>query len=333
MSFHNFESKDTYKVSAIVSVYKAERFLKACLEDLVAQSIFSETEVIIIDAHSPENERDIAGEFVDKYSNIKYIRTKERETLYASWNRGIKMSQGTYITNANADDRHAPHAFERLSKELDANPQLALVYGDCRITNKVNALFHSAPVTGHFRWLPFDYINLLRRCEIGPQPMWRRKVHDEVGFFDENYVVAGDYDMWLKMAAIYPFRHIPEDLGLYLQHDNNLERQDNALTMQEYFRAQRMGLQYFMQSDFMPSIPFDEQKNTHKHRLLRYICNMENNTHIKNQNKLSFHIFAYILLSFKLRAEQNDLSELSRVITQIPSEIDVNYLKNLLSSV
>ncbi len=309
----------SYRVTAIVSVYNAERFLQACLEDLVAQSIFDETEVIIIDAHSPQNEKQIAEQFTQKYSNITYIRTPEREGLYASWNRAIKIAKGEYITNANADDRHAPHAFERLAAELDAHPNVALVYADSRITNTENALFHSAPVVGHMRWLAYDHINLLRRCEMGPQPMWRRSVHDSVGYFDESFTVTGDYDMWLRIAEHYPMRHIPEELGLYLRYDNNLETQNQAHTQSEYLRAQGRALQHFMSTDF--TVEMGEQLNMHRGRLERYLCNLENGNSIKNQNKLAYHVYAYILLTALQNKEQMKI---------LQGNINADYLKMLL---
>ncbi len=318
------------KVTAIVSVYNAEIFLKACLEDLVAQSIFDQTEVIIIDAHSPQNEKEIAEEFTQKHKNIKYIRTAERESLYASWNRAIKIAKGEYITNANADDRHATHAFERLAKELDVNPHIALTYANCRVTTEKNALFHSAPIIGVNRWLAYDRINLLRRCEMGPQPMWRRSVHDTVGFFDDSYTVTGDYDMWLRMAEHFEFRHIPEELGLYLTYDNNLETQNPEHTLKEHVRAQQRALQYFIQDEHAHTQNYAEQLKEHEHRLTRYISNLENGNSIRNRNKLAYHIFAYILLSVKLGAKQMDMLEFAQKISNMPSNIDADYLRNFL---
>ncbi len=329
MKFSVNKNKPSYKITAIVSVYKAERFLRACLEDLAAQTIFDQTEVIIIDAHSPENEQAIVHEFIKKYQNIKYIRTDEREGLYTSWNRALSIASGEYITNANADDRHAKNAFERLSQELDKHPDVAVVYANCRITHEENACFYSAPIADYFRWLAYDHINLLRRCEVGPQPMWRRSMHETLGLFDDTYTITGDYDMWLRASEHYPLRHIPEELGLYLRYDNNLETQNQAHTQQEYLKVQSAALKRFMADDFKPHIPLDIQLNTHKERLKRYLCNLENGNNIKNRHKLGYHIYAYILLQTKLYG-QTSLLDINKDISNFTASDIANYINSLL---
>ena len=77
-----------YLVSAIISTYKSESFIRGRLEDLESQTITDQLEIIVVDSNSPENEKAIVQEFQQKHSNIKYIRTKERETIYTAWNRG-----------------------------------------------------------------------------------------------------------------------------------------------------------------------------------------------------------------------------------------------------
>ena len=72
-------------VTAIVSTYASERFIRGAMDDLVAQTIFPRTEVIVIDSASPEAEAKIVGEYARRFpENIFYHRTPRRESLYAS---------------------------------------------------------------------------------------------------------------------------------------------------------------------------------------------------------------------------------------------------------
>lgn len=213
-----------YLVSAIVSAYNSERFIRGCIEDLEAQTIADRLEIVIVDSCSPQNERAIVDELQKKYSNIKYIRTEQRETVYAAWNRGIKASSGKYLTNANTDDRHRRDAFEIMVNELESKHAIALVYADVIMTEKENETFDRHTPCGYFEWLDWNRNMLLEKgCFMGPQPMWHRSVHDEYGYFDETMVTSGDYEFWLRISQTHNFYHINKPLGLYLKSPESIE--------------------------------------------------------------------------------------------------------------
>ncbi len=221
-------------VSAIVSTYNAERFIRACLEDLEAQTIADQLEIIVIDSNSPENERTVVEEFQRRYDNIVYIRTKEREGVYAAWNRGIKAARGRCITNANTDDRHRKEAFAFMVNALETHPDVVLVYGDVVATETENETYENCTPAGRFRWRDWDRKKLLEKeCFIGPQPMWRKSVHDEYGYFDESFVVSGDYEFWARISQTHDFLHLPHDLGLYLQAPESVEHANLPSRMAE----------------------------------------------------------------------------------------------------
>ena len=68
----------TYKVTAIVSVFRAERFMQGLLDDLERQTLARELEIVIIDAASDENERRIIEQYQKRNKNIQYVRTGTR---------------------------------------------------------------------------------------------------------------------------------------------------------------------------------------------------------------------------------------------------------------
>jgi GT2 family glycosyltransferase/Flp pilus assembly protein TadD len=204
-----------YTVSAIISTYESEKFIEGKLQDLLNQTIGDQLEIIIIDSHSPENEKTIVKKYAQKHKNIKYIRTAKRESIYKAWNRGIRAAQGKYITNANTDDRLRPDAFEILISELDGNPDMALVYGDFFITNYDNQDFYNHVRCGYSIKPEYTPDIMLSGCHMGPLPMWRKSVHDLIGYFDENLESAGDYEFWCRLATDYSMKHINRFLGLY----------------------------------------------------------------------------------------------------------------------
>ncbi|MBU0517737.1 glycosyltransferase, partial [bacterium] len=118
-----------YKVSAIVSTYNSADVFQGCIEDLLQQTLYKkgDLEIIIVDSASPQGEWSMVDAITADKQHILALRTKQRESLYAAWNRAIKLSSSPYLTNANADDRHRKDALEVLAAALDENPEAAIV--------------------------------------------------------------------------------------------------------------------------------------------------------------------------------------------------------------
>src|SRR5712671_2469422 len=92
------------EVSAIVSTYNSERFLRGRLDDLLRQTLYQrgELEIIVVNAGSAQGEDFIVRDYL---GCVTYIRSL-REPIYVSWNRGIAIAKGEYVCNANTDDRY-----------------------------------------------------------------------------------------------------------------------------------------------------------------------------------------------------------------------------------
>ena len=226
--------KSDFLVTAIVSVYNAERFIAGCLEDMERQTIAAQMEIIVVDTGSPQNEGDIVRDYQQRFSNIRYIRVEARETIYQAWNRAIAVAQGKYLTNANADDRHRPDAIEKLVSLLEQDSEIGVAYADSFITTLENDRWPSQSICGSFHWPKFDLRRLFQICYIGPQPVWRRDLHKVHGVFDERLRSAGDYEFWLRLAvAGIRFAHLPEVLGLYLASPSGMELSNKGLSHAE----------------------------------------------------------------------------------------------------
>ncbi|MCX8026451.1 MAG: glycosyltransferase [Thermodesulfovibrionales bacterium] len=256
-----------FLVSAIVSTYRSSRFIRGCLEDLITQTLYKEgnLEIVVVDSASDENEADIVKEFQERYPHIKYIRTEQRQTVYGAWNTGIQACGGKYITNANTDDRHHPQALKKMASILESSPHIALVYADVYVTNTPNETFESSAKKDRYTWFDWDRDKLLYHgCFIGPQPMWRRSLHEKWGYFDESLVVSGDAEFWLRISQEETFYHINEPLGLYLKHDESIEHSnknrrdfENLRIITLYREASHRG-KIIRKHSFQPIMEFDK---------------------------------------------------------------------------
>ncbi len=209
-------------VSVIVSAYESEAFMQECLEDLVGQTIADQVEVIIVDAASPQDEGRIVKAFQERYRNIHYLRTPARIGVYAAWNIAVKRARGRYITPFSTNDRLNPEAYETLARMLESRSDAALVYGDTYITDLPHQTFQRHHRVEVWQWPDYSYEYLLKHCSIGPHPMWRRMLHDTVGYFDESYIALGDQDFWIRVGATHKMLHIPVVTGLYWRSPEGL---------------------------------------------------------------------------------------------------------------
>jgi glycosyltransferase involved in cell wall biosynthesis len=208
-------------------VYKGEKYIQSFLENIVEQTIFDQCELIIINANSPESEEPIILAFQKKYPNIIYKRLEEDPGLYAVWNYAITHARGKYITNANVDDRVAPHCYRTYLDVLEKRPEVDLVYSDFYLTrtfpNYTFLQFPSAKLGGLFPVHEFSFARLKKQCFIGPQPMWRKSLHERVGLFNPSYQIAGDWEMWLRAASGgSEFVKIAQPLGIYYENPTGL---------------------------------------------------------------------------------------------------------------
>ena len=239
------EPSQEYLVSAIVSTYNSERFLRGCLDDLEQQTIADKLEIIVVNSGSQENEEAIVHEYQQKFNNIVYIKTEQREGIYTAWNRAVSVTRGTFLTNANTDDRHREDALEIMSETLQVNPDVGLVYGDQICTDTQNGTFANHHVTEMAKRPEYSRERLLFGCCVGSQPMWLKSLHNKLGNFDESLDSAGDWDFWLRISSKYKFKHIPDFLGLYYYNKEGIEHGRKIHSLYErYIVGKRYGNPY-----------------------------------------------------------------------------------------
>ena len=223
-------------ISAIVSTYASDRFLRGCLDDLLSQTIADQLEIIVVNSGSPENERTIVNEYLDSHDNIVSVHTPFRETVYQAWNRGVLMARGDFLTSANTDDRHRHDALEVMSNTLSNNPDAILTYAGYYVTEEENETFEESTKNHRKSYLRPEYdrrLMLQGECFPGPQPLWRKSAHQQFGLFSESLVSAGDLEFWLRISEKYDFLRIPEILGTYLTHPGSIEHRDESLSKAE----------------------------------------------------------------------------------------------------
>lgn len=115
------------KISIIVPVYQAEKYLQECLQSLLNQSI-DEYEIICIDDGSTDSSAEIIHKLQQNAPNLKYFY-QNNQGVSAARNRGIELANGKYIMFVDSDDTIKKNCLRYLYRKAEQKKCDVLVFG------------------------------------------------------------------------------------------------------------------------------------------------------------------------------------------------------------
>ena len=105
------------KISVIIPVYNVEKYLRACLDSVVNQTL-KEVEIICVDDGSTDGSPAILAEYAAKDPRVKVI-TQAKSNAGAARNAGIAAAGGEYLEFVDADDWVDGQMFERMVRRAE----------------------------------------------------------------------------------------------------------------------------------------------------------------------------------------------------------------------
>lgn len=115
------------KVSIVVPIYNAEKYLRQCLDSIVNQTL-KDIEIILIDDGSTDNSAEICKEYLED-TRVRYFY-KENEGLAAARQDGIERAQGEYIGFVDSDDWLELNMYEEMYEAAKSNDS-DIVFCNC----------------------------------------------------------------------------------------------------------------------------------------------------------------------------------------------------------
>lgn len=314
-----------YKISVIIPVYNANKYLNNCISSLLLQT-FKEFEILLINDGSTDNSFEICKAFSNNYKNIYYYNKKNGGAASAR-NLGIENAKGEYIAFVDADDTVQPDYLEKLYTSATEN-NADLVLCDYIKYTRNGKRPSSQPIRSG-RYDKRDIISELYPCLI---------MYDDLEFPPtiSNCVCLFKRSMLHEYSIRYPEVRLCEDsyfgsvclynantfvylkgeyLYNYLYHQTSVshttDKSKIASRWQSFIKLNDEYSEYFLGKDY----DFDIQI---KYNMLYFTLNQL--SYIRGQNvsfsalrkevynilhndkvKASFKIFKYPKVSFKLK--------------------------------
>lgn len=186
-------------ISVLASVYQGEEYLPGFFENLQAQTIFPETELVLVLNLPNAREKQLCRDFAAKHQKqVQVLQAPRLETLGASWNRAWRAARAPYLAPWNVDDRRAVDSLQRQAVALDGEPKAVLCYGDYLRVARYGE------EQGELRQTPAYSPGHFQRAFAQGGAFWllRAAVGEEAGYYDEQFRVAADMDYSLRLAAL-----------------------------------------------------------------------------------------------------------------------------------
>lgn len=118
------------KVSVIVPVYNAERYLRQCLDSIVNQTL-REIEIICVDDGSTDDSLEVLKEYQAVDGRISVLRQQNQYAGVAR-NAGMAVAQGDYLVFWDSDDYFDETALEKMHSKIEADQADICVCGGKR---------------------------------------------------------------------------------------------------------------------------------------------------------------------------------------------------------
>lgn len=222
-------------ITVLITTYNYGRFIGECIESVMSQDYPQDrVQIVVVDDGSTDD----TAERVKKYgSRIQYHR-KENGGQASAFNFGLTHCRGDIIAFLDADDFWMPKKLNRVIAEFKNHPEVGLVYHrliefHMKTGERKEAAF--LPISGYLPANPrvfFNYAANRTSCLA-----FRRKFLDQLVPIPERIKVQADGYIASLVAFIVPVLAIPECLGVYRIHGENLYYADsNAASMERTSR-------------------------------------------------------------------------------------------------
>lgn len=228
------------KISVIMSVYNCEKYLKQSVDSILNQS-YKDFEFIIINDGSTDRSREILESYKD--DRIRLFNNKNKG-LTKSLNEAIRYSNGKYIARMDADDISLPERFKKEINFLDSNRDIVMcgTWADFIDENGKLLREFKRPVTDKEIKREIIFHNPF----IHPSVMMRKTVFNEIGFYDESFRYAQDYELWTRIVTKFKTANIPEKLLEYRLLKEGITKSNNLKIRIDNFRIRWRALLRFI---------------------------------------------------------------------------------------
>lgn len=233
------------KVSVITGTYNPGHLIHKFIESVLKQTL-TDLELIIIDDYSTDGTREVLQEYTKKDSRIKLIFNEQNLGISATYNKGLDIATGEYVSLVDSDDFLDLDFYEKMYNfSINNNLDLCLGYSVTHFSGNVDYL--PAYIFGNVNdglWAQL----FKRKSLIDNNIRYKNVLFEDVQITNDVKLIPGAKVMKLPLeeATFYHYiRHNNNTSSKYITDKDNIEKpietlieiSDDILEMERRIRS------------------------------------------------------------------------------------------------
>ena len=201
------------EVSVIIPTYNRADLVFAAIASVIAQRAANFELIVVDDGSTDETWRGlertaaaVQAEHAERLS-MQIVRTKNHGVA-AARNTGVALASAPLVAFLDSDDLWGPDKLARQIEYMGAHPEYVISQTDewwLRNGGRVNPGLRHRKAAGDI------FIDSLRTCLVTPSTViMQTRVFREIGGFDEDFIAAEDYDLWLRILVRHEIGFLAE---------------------------------------------------------------------------------------------------------------------------
>jgi glycosyltransferase involved in cell wall biosynthesis len=225
----------TPAISVCVPTYNGEKYLRECLDSVLAQT-FDNFEVVAVDDDSSDGTVEILEAYAARDRRVRLFRNPQNLGLVNNWNHCMDLARGEWIKFVFQDDRIEPSCLQILLQR--SRPGVPLTV--CRRRFVYDENIPEEERIGHEQYLAEHclpallpeggFISSSRFCDTAIEKlpinfvgepsavMLHRSVPGRFGGFNPSFVQLCDFEYWTRIACHSGLIFVPEVLASFRLH-------------------------------------------------------------------------------------------------------------------
>ena len=229
------------KISVIIPVYNIEKYLRRCIDSVLAQT-YQDFELLLIDDGSKDSSGAICDEYAARDSRVKVFH-KENGGVSSARNAGLAIVSGDWIMHLDGDDWIAPDMLERLIRKGE-DTGAEIVMGDFLFAYSDRDILYSLPDWDNNKTASLNrYIISVWTCVWGG--IHKRSLYEEyqlkspqgVTYCEDFHLMARLCYHAKKVVNLHrPFYHYRQQEGSVMHNLNKKTEQNEQWVYQDIIR-------------------------------------------------------------------------------------------------